>query len=120
MSDETIGKRLHAISVMDRLGIERLVVASTRYYLGRMTAGTVDFAEGLVDAWERLPDGAKRSIRRELREAFEADNRSRARLANGKRDPMDSSLHPLGMNCDRDAWEKVARVAFTEEEISDE
>jgi len=33
---------------------------------------------------------------------------------------MHSGFHPLGMNCDREAWEKVARVAFTEEEISDE
>lgn len=79
-------------------GVPSLIHSAFRYYLGRMTIGNVMFAGGLADAWHLLPAGIASMIKRELENAFQADDSARER---------NSEFHPLGHNCDREAWENV-------------
>lgn len=79
-------------------GVPSLIHSSFRYYLGRMSIGNVMFARELAEAWHLLPSGIASLIKRELEEAFQADDSARERK---------SEFHPLGHNCDREAWENV-------------
>ena len=74
-----------------------LWVGSFRYYCGRMTYAVVDFCELLCREWPNLPESIQNLIHSELEERFDSDDRIR---------PYDEYA-PLGMYCDRKAWEKV-------------
>lgn len=76
-----------------------LVISTTRYYLGRMTAITGVFAQQLAVAWPDLPPGVRDIIRRDIQAKFDVDDRARGR--------MDDDPLPLGMDCDRGMWELV-------------
>lgn len=78
---------------------DELILCSFRYYVGRRTAATCDFARRLAVAWPELPHHIKVLIRRELEDAFR-----RASCTSG-------GLYPLGDSCDVEAWEKV-RAAY--------
>ena len=85
-----------------------LVFWSFRYFLGRMTIATVSFAEDLAKAWPFLDERVQQLIKRELEHEFELDDRARADKAEkGEQSIYKYSSMPLGMDCDREAWQKV-------------
>lgn len=73
-----------------------------RYYLGRMTYAVSDFCDLLIDEWPNLPERLKKLIKKEIDEAFEMDDQLR-NMDNGTR-------RRLGMECDREEWERVRRL----------
>lgn len=77
---------------------------SFRYFLGRMTIATCAFAQDLAKAWEYLNDRTKEQIKKELEQAFERDDEMRAD------EKCSGRYYPLGMDCDRKAWELVRNV----------
>ena len=78
-----------------------LLVAATRYFMGRMTIRTTCFARELATAWPELPEHTRITIQRELDEAFLRDDEARKR---------GDDYRPLGHDCDREAWEEVRRA----------
>ena len=96
--------RLHALVSSFRDTPDDLVFWSFRYFLGRMTIHTCCFAEDLARAWSHLDERVAGLIRKELDEAFRKDDELRS-------DEKCSRLYsPLGMDCDRAAWECVRRA----------
>ena len=99
-------------------GASELAFWSFRYFLGRMTITTCDFAERLARAWPTLNDKDRELIRRELDKAFAEDDEARAdrdeKLAAAKTEEERLNARmcymPLGHDCDREAWEKVRRA----------
>lgn len=89
-------------------GESELAFWSFRYFLGRMTIQTCHFAEQLAKVWTQIDERHRCLIREELEHAFVKDDE--ARNANSK-------WLPLGMDCDREAWEKV-RSAYSNEHPS--
>ena len=83
-------------------GLPQLIHCSFRYYIGRQTIATCTFAQCLAKAWPMIPDKTATMIRRELEEAFKDDDDARSRGL---------EWTPLGMDCDRAAWEQV-RTAY--------
>ena len=76
-----------------------LLIAATRYFIGRMTIATCSFAQDeLAKAWPHIPQKTRAIIRRELEEAFRDDDNDREQGA---------SRRTLGWDCDREAWEAV-------------
>lgn len=86
-----------------------LVIAATRYYIGRMTIAACFHAGELAKAWESLPESIKNVIIRDLEIVFKDDDESRLK--------KDNKWHPLGMDMDREAWEKV-RKCYENDPIS--
>lgn len=83
-----------------------LIVGATRYYMGRTTIHAASFAQyELAKAWPLLQHSTQAVIKRDLEEQFRRDDEARAR--------GDKHL-PLGMDCDRAAWETV-RAAWKKE-----
>lgn len=89
------------MSHLDRFSAHSLLIGATRYYTGRCTIGASEHARRLADAWPDIPDHTQRIIRRDLEDVFEQDDAARA---NG------SDYKPLGMDCDRAAWEEVRQA----------
>lgn len=85
----------HTIEVPDFV-----VVQANRYMLGRMTYAVGEHCQWLISAWPKLSDWAKDIIQTDVDRHFDFDDR--ARTAPGKDFPL-----PLGMNMDRQEWEKV-------------
>lgn len=87
-----------------------LWIASTRYYLGRMTADVGTFCALLIGAWDKLDDHTRTIIRRSVASEFERDDRARQLSA----DPSATLHHdrrlPLGEDYDRREWEKVRKL----------
>ena len=76
-----------------------LLIAATRYFIGRMTIATCHFAQDeLAKAWPHIPQKTRAIIRRDLEEAFRDDDRDREQGA---------STRTMGWDCDRKAWEGV-------------
>lgn len=75
-----------------------LLVAAFRYYCGRMTISSSCFAQGLARRWEHIEKGTREIIGSELEGEFRLDDESRA---------SGQQHHPLGHQCDRDAWAMV-------------
>ena len=96
--------RLHAIIDSFRDTPDDLVFWSFRYFMGRMTIHACCFAEDLARAWPHLDERVASLIRKELEQEFDLDDKARA---DGETRSM--SL-PLGMDCDRAAWECVRRA----------
>lgn len=88
-----------------------LWIASTRYYLGRMSYAVGDFCGHLIAAWPTLDDSTRNIIRRDVESEFERDDRMRDGWHNST-DPHDRKplRFPLGMDCDRAEWEKVRKL----------
>lgn len=80
---------------------EDLIFWSFRYFLGRQTISTVDFAERLARAFPRLETHVKHLIKAELEDAFIRDDEDRQ---------LGKTWKHLGMDCDREAWEKVRKA----------
>jgi hypothetical protein len=82
-----------------------LLIAATRYYVGRMTIGSCAFAQELASAWPEIPEDTKGIIRRDLERDFDRDDEARKR---------GDEFLPLGADCDRAGWELV-RAAWSKE-----
>lgn len=78
-----------------------LLIAATRYYIGRMTITTASFAETLAVAWPDIPEHTRTIIQRDLEGAFEDDDRARR---------TGSAYFALGADCDRLGWERVRQA----------
>ena len=85
---------LDAMSGHDHL----MVIAATRYCLGRMSYIVSDCADWLIKTWPLLDKSTKTIIKRDIDEEFKRDDEARA---DGR------PYKPLGMDCDRQQWEKV-------------
>ncbi len=85
-----------------------LLIAAQRYYQGRRTIAAANFAEELAKAWPTIPEHTRSVIKRDLTDAFKDDDKARAR---------GETCRPLGMDCDREAWERV-RQAWSREEAA--
>ena len=68
-----------------------LVIAATRYFIGRMTIATGSHCRELIMAWPHLPDQTKAIIQRDINEAFD-------------------SGRSMGMQIDRVNWERVREL----------
>ena len=101
-----------SITVRDRAllkcfgdNVSELVFWAFRYFLGRRTIATCAFADSLAAAWPHIEPRTQDAIKRELDDAFRRDDDYRANNSASRHN------YPLGMNCDRDAWEGV-RLAY--------
>ena len=80
-----------------------LLIGATRYYTGRMTITACCFAEyELAKAWPHIPANTRAIIARDLEEEFRRDDEARIE---------GTPYLPLGMDCDRRAWDAV-RLAY--------
>jgi hypothetical protein len=75
-----------------------ILIAAFRYFLGRTTAVTGYFAQNLATAWPDIPEKTKEVIHLELEKAFAEDDKNRAEKSHYRR---------LGMDMDRETWQKV-------------
>lgn len=100
-----------AISVLDAMaGHDHLmIVAATRYCLGRMTYVVSDCASWLIKTWPMLSDNTKSIIQRDIDEAFARDDEDRA---------AGRQFKALGWDCDRKEWERVRRLWSAEQAIA--
>lgn len=87
---------------------DELVIASTRYYLGRMSIAVGGFTRELCAAWPEMPEVTRTVIRESVDEAFRQDNAAREK---------GEKYLPLGHDCDRESWEQV-RALWTESDMS--
>ena len=100
-------------SVLSYFRVEDLLISTTRYYLGRMTAAGGSYAEQLGKAWPFLPCEVRDILRRDIEQKFDDDDRARD-LGRTQDGPL-----PLGMDCDRDMWGMV-RSAWQIQDAVDE
>lgn len=78
--------------------LNRLWIASTRYYLGRATADTHSYCDSLATHWGGIPENIQSIIRRDIKEAIERDDRDRGE---GK------EYCALGHEIDSKKWRKI-------------
>lgn len=91
-------KRPKSKVTLDLDDARMIVIAAFRYYLGRMTISVWAFGQWLEKQWDKLDEGTRQIIARELEEAFERDDEQRA---NGEK------FHRLGHDCDRATWSRI-------------
>ena len=77
-----------------------LWLGAARYYLGRMSYAVSDFCDLLRRTWPRLPARVRLLIRRDVEERIAADDAARG-------DGRSAMTLPLGMDCDREQWQRV-------------
>ena len=77
---------------------DRVAVWAVRYCLGRMTYVSGECATWVVRHWQRLSEDTQRAIKRDIEDAFAADDMARA---------CGAQIKHLGMDCDRSEWERV-------------
>ena len=99
---QKVGNRYHPRPNLQQfVGFDHhgLIIAATRYYLGRMTIAANHFAKyELTKAWPLIPLHTRAILQRDIEEAFQRDDEARA----------DGHQYlPLGMDCDRAAWQAV-------------
>ena len=85
---------LDALSGHDHL----MVIAATRYCLGRMTYIVSDCADWLIKIWPLLSPRTQRIIQRDIEEAFSRDDADRE---------AGRTYKALGHDCDRHQWARV-------------
>lgn len=85
---------LDAMAAHDHL----MVMAATRYCLGRMTYIVSECADWLVKIWPLLNDKTRAIIQRDIEEAFTRDDADRE---------ANREYKALGWDCDRQSWERV-------------
>lgn len=78
-------------------------IGATRYYLGRTTYAVGDFCRALIRHWPTLTEHTRATIKRDVEEEFERDDRARRPKSN-------TIMMPLGRDCDRAEWEKVREL----------
>ena len=92
-----------AIEVLDAMaGHDHLmVIAATRYCIGRMTYVVGDCVAWLIKLWPMLSDNTRKILQRDIEEHFARDDEDREAGRERK---------ALGWDCDRKEWEKVRRL----------
>lgn len=78
-----------------------MVVAAVRYCIGRMTYIVGDCADWIIANWKDWPESTQASIKRDIEEAFDSDDKAREEGRDYK---------PLGWDSDRKEWERVRRL----------
>lgn len=91
---------------LEAFDAHELLIFAARYCTGRKTIAAASFAEQLAEAWPTIPAHTRRVIQRDLEREFEDDDMARAE---------GSAYRPLGMDCDRQAWELVRQTWMKEE-----
>ena len=95
-------ERLHN-ELADAFGRGQLMaIAAVRYCLGRQSYIVSDCVDWLEQVWATLTPETQTTIKRDVEEAFEHDEKVRYVGAGGYR--------PLGMDCDRAQWERARRL----------
>lgn len=94
---------LDAISGHDHL----MVIAATRYCLGRMTYIVSDCADWLIKTWPILSEATRKIIQRDIEEAFARDDADRE---------AGRAFKALGHDCDRKQWERVRALWMAKEQ----
>ena len=92
-----------AIEVMDAIaGHDHLmVIAATRYCLGRMTYVVGECASWLIKTWPLLSQQTQNIIKRDIEEAFARDDEDRE---------AGRDFKALGWDCDRAEWLRVRKL----------
>lgn len=85
---------------------EWMIHQSFRYILGRMTYAVSTWVDWAVENWDQIPDHEKGIIIRELDEEFIKDDAVR------KREKTGIFYRPLGMDTDREQWERVRKLYY--------
>ena len=75
-----------------------MVIAATRYCLGRMTYIVSDCADWLIKIWPLLSPSTQRIVRADIEEAFNRDDADRE---------AGRTYKALGHDCDRHQWARV-------------
>ena len=75
-----------------------MVVAAVRYCIGRMTYIVGDCADWIIANWKDWPESTRAIIKRDIEEAFRHDDIDRE---------QNRPVKTLGMDCDRQQWERV-------------
>ena len=75
-----------------------MAIAAVRYCLGRQTYIVSDCRDWLIEQWPNIKPSARAVIQRDIEESFARDDESRE---------AGNSYRPLGMDWDREDWEKV-------------
>ncbi len=75
-----------------------LWLGATRYYLGRMSYAVSDYCDLLIQSWGDIPKNTQKLIERDIEEAFTRD------------EEREGGYSPLGMDCDKQQWERVRRL----------
>ena len=78
-----------------------MAVSAVRYCLGRSSYIVGDCADWLIEVWPLLSDSIKKTIQRDIEEAFDRDDDDREECR---------SSRALGMECDRREWERVRKL----------
>jgi hypothetical protein len=78
-----------------------MALAAFRYCQGRMTYIVGDCERWIFANWEHFPENVKKLIQREVEKEINRDDEARERGDDYK---------PLGHDCDRAAWERVASL----------
>lgn len=94
-----LGMACHIDKMSGRDGL--MIIAAVRYCIGRMSYIVSDCVEWLIGIWPGLPERVKNIIKRDIDEAFKRDDEAREY---GIQD------FPLGMECDRQQWERVRNL----------
>ncbi len=90
--------------------LHMLMIAASRYFIGRQTIATSGFSGELASAWPLIPKRIRDGIQRDLEGNFARDDEARAEGRDYK---------PLGADCDRQGWERV-RAAWVEMDVEKE
>lgn len=93
-----------ALSKSETTDDELMIVSAVRYCIGRRTYMVGICASWLIRHWPELGERARMLIQRDLDEAFERDDNTRAL---GASHDGAGIWHPLGFDYDRAQWEKV-------------
>jgi hypothetical protein len=101
------------IKLVDPWGFDDLMVmAAFRYCLGRRTYVVGCCVDWLIDNWKHFSEGVRDLITRELRDALDDDERSRMN--------SEDTCYPLGDDCDRVEWTRLAAAIFRYETRDEE
>ena len=84
--------------MIDLLSTEELIIPATRYYIGRMTIAANMHAKCLAENWGKFSERTRSVLKRDIEEWIIDDDLSRK---------DGNEHHPLGMDCDREAWLSV-------------
>lgn len=77
---------------------DMMAIAAVRYCLGRQSYIVSDCVDWLMGCWTSLNDRCRNVIARDIDEAFAHDDEARAR---------GDKYRPLGMDMDRQQWERA-------------
>lgn len=80
---------------------ELMVIAATRYCMGRNTYIVSDCCDWLIRIWPDLLPNTRAVIKRDVNDAFEDDDAARREQRN---------FRPLGWDCDRQEWDRVRKL----------